>query len=221
MTRTARLRTRLAVATAGAALATTALTTASTPKFFDDDPLQVERDAQDASAMKAVELKLFTDLGYNIIKGRAEPEDVRAYVNTVDEVPDSSWFTNRMGARAMTPEDVASGPSTGDGPAPGPWTVTASKSDGVTPGFTVRDASGVRWFLKFDPPGYRGLSTGTEVAVSTLMWALGYPVPENHIAYVRPEQLVIGDEAMFTPYGGAPRHMRLRDVFNLLDQADR
>ena len=31
-------------------------------------------------------------------------------INTVDEVPDSSWFTNRAGHRPLTPEDVANGP---------------------------------------------------------------------------------------------------------------
>ena len=62
-------------------------------------------------------------------------------LNTVDEVPDSSWFTNRAGHRPLTPEDVASGPDTSDGPAPGTWTITSSKSDGVTPGFTVKDST--------------------------------------------------------------------------------
>ena len=73
-------------------------------------------------------------------------------------MPDSSWLTNRAGNRALTPEDVAKGPDTSAGPAPGTWTVTSSKSDGVTPGFTIKDANGQRWFLKFDPPGYRGMA---------------------------------------------------------------
>ena len=58
---------------------------------------------------------------------------------------------------------------------------------------TIKDANGQRWFLKFDPRGYRGMSTGTEVTATKLMWALGYNVPENHIAYVRRWQLVVGD----------------------------
>jgi hypothetical protein len=43
------------------------------------------------------------------------------------------------------------------------------------------------------------MATGTEVAVTKLMWALGYHVPENHIAYMRREQLVLGNSAKFTP----------------------
>jgi hypothetical protein len=99
--------------------------------------------------------------------------------------------------------------------------VTSSKSDGVTPGFTVKDANGQRWFLKFDPPGYRGMATGTEVAVTKLMWALGYNVPENHIAYLRREQLVAGADATFTPQGGSRRALRVEDIDRLLRRADR
>jgi hypothetical protein len=139
----------------------------------------------------------------------------------VDEVPDSAWFTNRAGIHALTAEQIAIGPDTSAGPAPGDWTVTSSKSDGVTPGFTIKDASGQRWFLKFDPPGYRGMATGTEVAVTKLMWALGYNVPENHIAYLRRDQLVVGADAKFTPAGGKTRAMRGHDIDNLLARADR
>jgi hypothetical protein len=142
-------------------------------------------------------------------------------VNTVDEVPDSSWFTNRVGRRRLTPEDVATGPDTSAGPTPGTWTVVSSKSDGVTPGFTVMDAAGERWFLKFDPPGYRAMATGTEVAVTKLMWALGFNVPENHIAYVRRAQLVVGAGAKLTVPGGKPRTMRDGDLDDLLERASR
>ena len=195
---------------------------AASPKFMPDDPVWVEPDTEDASSVTPLEVDLFVDLTYNIITGRRTPENVRAQnVNTIDEVPDSSWFTNRIGHQPLTPSDIARGPDTTDGPAVGTWTVTSSKSDGVTPGFTIKDADGQRWFLKFDPPGYRGMSTGTEVAVTKLMWALGYHVPENHIAYLRREQLVVGSGAKFTPLGGNQRAMKLSDIDELLERADR
>jgi hypothetical protein len=204
------------------AAAMTRLGSAAAPRFFSDDPVWVERDTQDASALKPLEVDLFIDLATNIVKGMDVPAPRRAgNVNTVDEVPDSSWFTNRLGHQALTAEDVFRGPDTSDGPAAGSWTVTSSKSDGVTPGFTVKDSSGQRWFLKFDPPGYRAMATGTEVAVTKLMWALGYNVPENHIAYLRREQLVLGPGAKFTPPGGTARAMRLTDIDNLLERANR
>jgi hypothetical protein len=219
-TRTSRLAALVGGTMALAAIFTIA-SSAATPRFYDDDPILHERDTQDASAMKPLEVDLFVDLATNLIGPRAFQADRARDVNSVDEVPDSSWFTNRAGARRLTPEEVFRGPDTTSGPEPGAWTVTSSKSDGVTPGFTIKDAKGQRWFLKFDPPGYRGMATGTEVAVTKLMWALGYHVPENHIAYMRRDQLVIGDGATFTPLGGKRRPMRPGDLDTLLKRADR
>jgi hypothetical protein len=217
------LRRSLGIAGLVAAAATTTImVSASSPKFYADDPVWSERDTQDASTMKPLEVDLFVDLASNIVKGSRVLNPGRAKnINTVDEVPDSSWFTNRLGRSALTPEDLTAGPNRDAGPAAGTWTVTSSKSDGVTPGFTVKDANGQRWFLKFDPPGYRAMATGTEVAVTKLMWALGYFVPENHIAYMRREQLVVGDGAKYTPPGGKPRGMRLGDLDDLLKRASR
>jgi hypothetical protein len=218
-------RTRLLTgfgATLGIAAMLTSFGSAATQKFFNDDPIWVEHDTEDASGMKPLEVNLTVDLIYNSIAGRDPVASVRAKnLNTVDEVPDSSWFTNRAGHRPLSTDDIAKGPDTTSGPAPGPWTVTSSKSDGVTPGFTIKDANGQRWFLKFDPRGHRGMATGTEVVVTKLMWALGYYVPENHIAYLRPEQLIVGNGAKFTPAGGKERAMRISDVGNLLQRVER
>ena len=211
------LAAAFAVAAAG-----TMLTSAASPKFYPDDPVWIEHDTQDASSIKPLEVDLFVDLASNLVSGRNAPVVGRAAnLNTVDEVPDSSWFTNRLGHRPMTPQEIAKGPDTTDGPAAGAWTITSSKSDGVTPGFTVKDSTGQLWFLKFDPPGHRAMATGSEVAVTKLMWALGYHVPENHIAYLRREQLAIGEGAEFTPPGRKPRAMRASDIDNLLERANR
>ncbi|HZI79459.1 MAG TPA: hypothetical protein VFD69_08095 [Vicinamibacterales bacterium] len=221
MTTTTNRRRLLAV---GALLAAGALTmagSAASPKFLNDDPMWHQPDTQDASGLKADEVNLFVDLAYNLIAGAGPARGRAGNLNTVDEVPDSSWFTNRAGARPLTALDVANGPDTTGGPADGVWTIRSSKSDGVTPGFTVMDCEGQVWFLKFDPRGYRGMTTGTEVAVTKLMWALGYNVPENHIAYVSPEQLIIGSTAKFTPKSGRKRPMRRGDLDELLSTVDR
>ncbi len=222
MTRYTRFRTAALLSVIGATAFSTMPGTAAQQKFMQDDPIAVERDSQDASGMKPHEPNLFVDFAYNVIAGRGSEDVVRAKnVNTIDEVPDSSWYTNRAGRLALTPADVATGPNTTLGPATGPWTITSSKSDGVTPGFTVIDANGTRWFLKFDPPGFRGMTTGTEVTVTKLMWALGYNVPENHIAYMQRDQLVVGNNAKFKAAGGTSRAMKLNDVDRLLEKVNR
>jgi hypothetical protein len=207
-----------------ALLAAGALTmagSAASPRFLNDDPIQVQPDTRDAAGIKADEVSLFVDLAYNLISGAGPRAGRAGNLNSVDEVPDSSWYTNRAGARPLTADEIAIGPDTTSGPAGGSWTITSSKSDGITPGFTVNDTAGRRWFLKFDPPGYRGMATGTEVAVTKLMWALGYNVAENHIAHLRREQLAIGATATFTPKSGRKRPMRPADVDSLLAGVDR
>lgn len=208
-----------------AIVATTSPLRSATPKFFNDDPLWVEPSSQDASKVEPWEIDLVIDLAYNQFGNPGDPTpNVGAQnVNSIDEVPDSAWFTNRAGHRPLTADDVGTGPDTTSGPAPGTWTITSGKTDGITPGFTVKDANGQRWFIKFDPPGYRGMATGTEVTVTKLFWALGYHVPENHLAALRRDQLAIDKDATFTPPGPGrkKRTMKESDVDRLLASADR
>ena len=194
----------------------------ATPKFLADDPIAVVIDSQDASPVTMREIDLVYDTVENLFpKPGDKTINVRAQnVNTVDEVADSSWFTNRIGARPVTVEELLKGPDTTTGPAAGPWTVVSAKSDGVTPGFTIRDADDQVWFIKFDPPGYRAMATGTEVVVTKLMWALGYHVPEVHITSLRRDQLTIGDKATMSRHG-RKRSLQRSDVTEALDQAHR
>jgi len=204
------------------AVAVREMASGATSRFYDDDPIWTYRDTQDASGVVPWEINLVVDLGLNLFGRPGDPAlNVRAKnTNTVDEVPDSSWFTNRLGHRPLSVDEVAKGPNTTTGPAPGVWTVTSSKSDGVTPGFTIRDSNRQLWFLKFDAPEYRAMATGTEVAVTKLFWALGYHVPENYIAYLDREQLAVGDGANVTLSNGRRREMRLDDIGTLLKRAN-
>lgn len=196
---------------------------AATPKFFPDDPVAAVVDTADASRVMARDIDLTVDTLENLFSwpGDRTP-DVRAQnVNSIDEVPDSNWFTNRLGSRPMAIEEILRGSDTTSGPAAGPLTVVAAKHDGVTPGFTVRDAAGRTWFLKVDPPGYRGMATGTEMVVAKLMWALGYHVPELHLARVHPEGLFVSEQAMITPINGHARPLKRSDINALLRRAHR
>jgi hypothetical protein len=77
------------------------------------------------------------------------------------------------------------------------------------------------YFIKVDPPGNPGLATGAEVVSSRIMYALGYNVPENHISYLRRDQLTVAPDATFTPAGGKKRQLRAADIDRLLETADR
>ena len=193
---------------------------AAEPKFYDDDPIAKEDDPQDASGVQPWDIDLVYDFVENLFANPGDKTpDVRAQnINTIDEVPDSSWYTNR---KNLAPEDVAKGPDTTNGPMEGQWTVVSAKNDGVSPGFTIKDSAEKIWFIKFDAPGYPAMTTGTEVAVTKLFWALGYYVPEYHIGRMSPDQLVIAKGTKLKTPSGKKREMKRSDISELLWRANR
>jgi len=167
------------------------------PRFFADDPISREPETQDASAVQPWDIGLMFDLAYNLaVASRHEPSNTRARnVNTIDEVPDSSWFTNRIGARTVTAAEIARGPNEGSAPNPERWVVIREKSSGVNPGFTATDANGQTWFVSFDPPSNpEGASSGAVVATK-LFWALGYNQVETFLTTVDPAKVTIDPKA--------------------------
>lgn len=113
----------------------------------------------------------------------------------------STWWQPRLGYKPMSTEDLLTGPGPGTGPAPGKWTVTKSKTGGVSKGFQMKDAKGDRFAIKFDPEDFPELSSSADVVVSKIYWAAGYNVPDNSIAYFRREDLEIGKDATHTLAG--------------------
>jgi len=105
-------------------------------------------------------------------------------VNALDEVPDSSWFENRLGKTELTPEQVARGPCEGPPLDPSqPWTVVGAKLDGQTPGFRINASDGRRYLLKFDDDLQPERATAADVIGSKIFYAAGYHVPCNQIVY--------------------------------------
>lgn len=139
-------------------------------------------------------------------------------VNSLGEVPNSTWFTNRLGLFALTLEDVARSPGEGTGPdMSAPWTVISAKTEGVTPGFVIRDAVGGVYLIKFDPPGHLGMTTGAGVICNRILHAAGYNVPDDAIVNFRPHDLVLGEGVKLKLPGGAKRLMTADDLTAILD----
>lgn len=121
-------------------------------------------------------------------------------VNAIDEVPDSTWFTNRIGHRPLTPDDIRRGPARiGPPDQHFPWMIKQFRRGRAgTLNFVAEDSRGVTFMLKLDDPGAPEIATGADAIVSRLMWAVGYNVPEDHIVYFRHGDLQVASEAGLT-----------------------
>ncbi|MEZ4649883.1 MAG: hypothetical protein R3E97_14060 [Candidatus Eisenbacteria bacterium] len=143
-------------------------------------------------------------------------------INALGEVVNSTWFTNRIGLFPMTPEEAARGTGTGTGPdRSGKWTVVSAKTQGVTPGFNIKDAKGDTYLIKFDPKGYLGMTTCAGVVCGKILYAAGYNVPEDVTVRFRREDLVLGDGVKIKLKDGSRRLMTEEDIDAILDAVDR
>ena len=196
---------------------------AQTPRFFPDDPITVDVETQDASRVVSQDLSDPYDFLENTFLNPADSADIRAVnVNTLDEVPDSSWWTNRILHNRLSPAEIARGPITGTGPKDGIWTIIGSKNEGITPGFTITDETGQLYFIKFDPPTNPEMATGAEAVTTPLFHALGYHVVENYIATLRRENLRIGPKAtLYREFTGQETALTEADVDALLRKVAR
>src|SRR5437868_9669182 len=138
-------------------------------------------------------------------------------VNALDEVPDSSWYTNRHALHPMTIEELVRGPNRdGDAPDFNKATITKAKMSGVTPGLMLKDERGHSYLIKFDQANYPSLHSGAEVISTKIFYAAGYNVPENYIAYLHPDELQIGEKVEITDETGKKRAFTKDDLNEML-----
>jgi hypothetical protein len=196
----------------GVAVALSLVSASATgPRFFNDDPIAREPESQDASKAQPSEIGDLYEMVHNLfVQPGYKPSGRRAQnVNTVDEVPDSSWFTNRVGTTDLPLQRLVRGPIEGAPPDPSKWVIIREKTSGVHPGVTARDAKGETWFLEFDPPYYPEAATASVVIATKFFWALGYNLVESFISTFDPAHVSFDPKATLrrpngkrTPFDG-------------------
>ena len=181
-------------------------------RFYADDPLWFDDDMRDIAPVAKDDLSKSYDFVHNTFAKRARLATKAVNANTLGEVPDSSWFTNRLGIRDMTIDEVLRGPDTIDGPAPGPWEVIGHPTAGITPKFAIRDANGIVFMIKLDPADNPELASSVELIGTKIFHAIGYTVPEDFIAVLDPRQLIIGKDVRIKTEAGRERKLTIGDV---------
>lgn len=172
-------------------------------RFYPDDPIWIDDDRRDVPPVAPFDLSKSYEFVNETFGGSAASFGPALNVNTLGEVPDSSWFTNRIGRDGMTLEEVLRGPNTVDGPADGPWQVTGRPDAGITPKFTIRDARGDVYLIKLDPAVAPELPSSVELISTKIFHAIGYHVPEDFLVTFDRARLSIAPGARLrTPTGG-------------------
>jgi hypothetical protein len=142
-------------------------------------------------------------------------------VNALDEVPDSTWFTNRIGVRDISPEEIAAAPGGVSSPELyKPWTIVSSKIGGRQVGFIMKDTRGEKWLLKFDSYGIPEAETATQVIAGKLLWAFGYNVTEDYVVHLRRTDLVLAPDAKVKDGHGGSRPLGRFELDDMLAKVD-
>ena len=197
-------------------------------KFYPDDPLSAMPPPLNVASARARDINDYYDFFFNSFAepGKQEikhhnPSPSRA-VNTLGEVPDNSWFTNRIGSRPMSLEELVRGPGADHSPdQTKPWTVLSGKNQGISPGLVMRDAAGRKYFLKFDPKSNPEMASAADVIGTRFFYDLGYFTPENYIVNFPREQLALNAKSTIKDAEGHSRTMLRRDLDNLLAKVPR
>jgi len=214
------LAAALGASTADAQQATTAKAQESR-RFYPDDPLWSDDDMRDIAPVAKDDLSKSYDFVHNTFTKRITMRAPAVNVNTLGEVPNSSWFTNRIGVRDMTIDEIRRGPDTIEGPAPGAWEVIGHPTAGITPKFAIRDANGNVFLIKLDPASSPELASSVELIATKIFHAIGYTVPEDFIAALDPAQLRVGKSVRIKSETGRERAMTIADVHNWLKHQPR
>lgn len=142
-------------------------------------------------------------------------------VTHFDDVVNSAWFEHRNDRGDLSPEDIWRGPTTVTGPDTSRvLTVVAGKAQGISPGFTIRDARGDKYVVKFDPKGFLHLSSGAGVISNRLLYGAGFHVPEDYILVFDRARLEVDSEATIIGDDFIERSMTQADIDTILDRVD-
>ena len=193
------------------------------PKFRPDDPLMVDNDrAVDVGKLEERDDSDIYDFLESTFLKPGNNDDVPALnVNTIGEVPDSSWFVNRYASGLPSHDVLARGPDTLPSLDITGWPVAEGKGEGATPGFRVKGRDGELYQLKFDPVGNPEMATAAEVIGTAFYHAFGYHVVEQYLVEFDGVNYAIEPGATMSVQGGKERPLTREDIEGVLETASR
>jgi hypothetical protein len=149
-----------------------------------------------------------------------DPAGESVNVNALDEVPDSSWFQNRLSRRVLTPDEVATGPCDGVTLSPDEtWTIDAGKANGANPGFRIKTSSGQKFLVKVDEKSHPERATGADAIATRMYHAAGYWTGCDLVVYAKKDILELEPNLQYADNSGIRRPFGEKELAAILEGA--
>ena len=161
----------------------------------------------------------------NVFAVQKEHEAVN--VNALDEVPDSAWFTNRIGRSHPSREELLRGACTTDEmlkpeqAVAGSWVIDKGKTDGASLGFRVRTPNGGKFMLKNDAPGQPERASAASAIGAAIYHAVGFNTSCEQIVYFDRKLLKLNPGLHSTDNSGRTRPFDQKRLDHVLSEANR
>jgi hypothetical protein len=150
-----------------------------------------------------------------------KPEREAINVNSLDEVPDSAWFTNRIGVRPFTLAELERGACRSEqmldpeNAPEGSWLIDQGKPNGASPGFRVKIPGKGKYMLKSDAPGFERPSAASVIGAA-VYHAAGFYTSCEQIIYIRRSILKLKPGLRYTANFGGEKDFDEKALAELL-----
>jgi hypothetical protein len=132
-------------------------------------------------------------------------------VNSLDEVPDSAWFTNRIGVHPLSLDDIRLGACTevqyleGETAADGAWLIDKGKTNGSSLGFRINIKGKGKYLFKADVPEAPERPSAASAIGAAIYDAVGFNTSCEQIVYFKPSVLKLAPGLTFEDNSGIVR----------------
>jgi hypothetical protein len=156
-----------------------------------------------------------------------DPPHEAPNVNSFDEVPDSAWFTNRIGALSVGTEGLKHGACAEhqfldpDAAEDGTWIIDQGKQDGSTPGFRVTIPGKGKYMFKVDDKAAPERTTAASIVGAAAYHAVGFFTSCEQIVYFKPSVLKLTTGLHSKDNSGLERAFDQKALDRVLDASSR
>ncbi len=154
-----------------------------------------------------------------------DPPKEAVNVNAFDEVPDSAWFTNRIGKKHPTLDELTRGPCAEDdmldpeNAKAGDYVIDQGKPNGASPGFRVKIGGKKKYMFKTDFAREPERPSAAAVIGTKFYHAVGFNTSCEQVQYVDTKLLKLTPGLKVTANDGVTRPFDEKALEKLLHDA--